>query len=295
MGLRALALRAVNRLIAPTGFLIRRLDAPSYPLSDRMKQEIARQLVQFLAVVPPLFPSENWQASLDKNISDFMETWGRVPIHDPEGGCGFNAALVLFLAARTVNPQLIVESGTFRGGSSWIFRQACPDADLHCFDLTFELLLYRDKSIHYHEHDWSQWPLGFKVPERNLCYFDDHVSQGQRLLEAAERGFTRAIFDDNVPWHALHKDGLPPVPTIDMLLDTSLKDAETLEWVSAGRRLSYVHNDASTGRARSVIARVERSPRLQQMTGYFPETDKAFVCIKPDRALTADCTSAETE
>jgi hypothetical protein len=118
------------------------------------------------------------------------------------------------------------------------------------------------------------------VPEVSLCYFDDHVNHGKRLLEAAERGFTRAIFDDNVPWHALHKDGLPPVPTIDMLFDTSLKDGETLEWVSAGRRLSYVQHAEFTDRARSVVASVERSPRLQQITGYFPETDKAFVCIK---------------
>jgi hypothetical protein len=55
MGLRALALRAVNRLIAPAGFVIRRLELPSYPISDRMKQEIVRQLVELFAVVAPSF------------------------------------------------------------------------------------------------------------------------------------------------------------------------------------------------------------------------------------------------
>jgi hypothetical protein len=57
-------------------------------------------------------------------------------------------------------------------------------------------LEYRDNSIHYHEHDWADRPLNININKNHLCYFDDHISQAQRLNEAKRFGFNRIIFDD---------------------------------------------------------------------------------------------------
>ncbi len=35
---------------------------------------------------------------------------------------------------RALNPEVIVESGVFRGLTTWVMRQACPQAEIFCFD-----------------------------------------------------------------------------------------------------------------------------------------------------------------
>jgi hypothetical protein len=280
MSFRGAILGTINQILKPSGLEFRRIAAPSYPISERMREVSIKAAVRTLEGSEPFFSVEDWPGFLAHTVPVFFERWAEFPIPVPDGGCDFNTALVLFLAARLADPELIVESGTHKGGSSWVWRSACPNAELHCFDLSFDALAYRHPSIVYHEHNWTDRPLSFTVPRRALCYFDDHVNQVRRLLEAAERGFNRLVFDDNVPAHALHKDGLPPVPTIDMMYDDSLKEGDVIEWVSHGRYLRYEHQAALVLAARQLVTTVRRAPRLQAATGYPPETDVAFVCLQ---------------
>jgi hypothetical protein len=280
MSLRGAIRAALNQILKPCGLEFKRIAAPSYPLSERMREDSINAVVRTLEASEPFFSVEDWPGFLARTVPVFFERWSAFPIPVPDAGCGFNTALVLFLAARLADPEVIIESGTFMGGSSWVWRSACPNAELHCFDLSFDALAYRHPSIIYHEHNWTDRPLSIAAPGRSLCYFDDHVNQAQRVLEAAERGFNRLVFDDNVPAHALHKDGYPPVPTIDMICDDSLKDGDVIEWVSHGRYLRYHHQAALVSAARQLVTAVRRAPRLQAATGYPPETDVAFVCLQ---------------
>jgi hypothetical protein len=149
---------------------------------------------------------------------------------------------------------------------------------MRCYDLTFAHLLYRAPSIQYYEHDWASGPE-FKPSPNSLCYFDDHVNQAQRIREAAERGIRWMVFDDNVSWHTLHRDGLPPIPTVDMVFDELLSDGARLDWVSASRAMHYTRDKAFDLKARSLIARYERVPNLHDATGY-PSTPMALVELK---------------
>ncbi len=63
-----------------------------------------------------------------------------------------------------------------------------------------------------------------------LAFFDCHVNQARRVREAYERGFRWLIFDDNAPADRLYGYGLPGLPTIDMVLDTTLIDGDVLGW-----------------------------------------------------------------
>lgn len=282
---------AANKLINPLGFEFRRFryEADSYPLSSQLVERqivrIKKSLGSFFPRLPSFLRSDD---ELEASIREYFNVFRKCPVHQSTGGSGFNAGLVIFVAARLLGPELIIESGTFKGFSSWVLRQACPDAEMHCFDISFAELAYRDPHIKYHEHDWR---VGERIVPGNrlsICFFDDHVNQGKRILEAHELGFKVLIFDDNLPAHLLHRDGTPPVPTLDMLLKDKLEDGERLEWVSAHAPWRYTH-DASF--AREVGERIEYSshaPDLYDDTGYAP-ANLTFVELgvrgQPDEVL----------
>lgn len=264
---------AANKLINPLGFELRRFryEADSYPLSPQLVEHqiirLNKSLSTFFSNCPSFLQSGD---ILESSIREYFNVFRNSPIHQSTGGSGFNAGLLIFLSARLLDPELIIESGTFKGFSSWVLRQACPDAEMHCFDISFAELAYRDPHIKYHEHDWR---LGERIVPGNrvsLCFFDDHVSQGKRILEAHELGFKVLIFDDNLPAHLLHRDGTPPVPTLDMLLNDKLEDGERLEWVSAHVPWSYTHDASFAGEVTERIEYAAHAPDLYDDTGYVP-------------------------
>jgi hypothetical protein len=106
------------------------------------------------------------------------------------------------------------------------------------------------------------------MPKENaLCFFDDHISQAQRIEQAYSWGFTDLIFDDNWPAHALHRDGVAPFPTIDMVFDDDLAEGELIEWKThAPYRYKTCTADLMAVRAK--IAFAQRFPDLLWETGY---------------------------
>jgi hypothetical protein len=274
MGMKAGIRIAMNRVLNPMGFELRRFryEGDSYPVSQVLIERQIALVAERLRSAGGFLPAApDPPAALETYIREYYALFPRRPVRQAAGGSGFNAGLVLFVTARIFAPKLIIESGTFKGFSAWVFRQACPDAELHCFDISFAELAWRDPAIHYHEHDWTQdRNLNGRSTEQALCFFDDHVSQAQRIVEADERGFKRLIFDDNLPAHTLHRDGTPAVPTVDMVNDESLKNGDVIEWVSFHKRWVYRQEAASIEDARARIKRIVKAPQLYDETGYGP-------------------------
>lgn len=272
MGLKAGVRIAVNRVLNPLGFEFRRFrfEGDSFPITPSVIERQIGMVTERLRQTEGLLGADDAALSPADAVGDYYRLFEKRPVRQSYGGSGFNAGLILFVAARLAAPRLIIESGTFKGFTAWVFRSACPEAEIHCFDITFAELAYKDPTIHYHEHDWMERGLGLARPEDTLCFFDDHVSQARRIIEAHERGFKHLIFDDNLPVHALHRDGTPAVPTIDMIFDEHLADGETIEWVSFHKKWVYRHDAAVASDARRRIKQVVKAPALYDETGYAP-------------------------
>lgn len=281
MSAKAAVRRVINRCLTPLGFELRRFrfEGDSYPVSPWLIARQHRLIVSNLDFLPRFFQKEISKDEIAKHVQEYYDAFPHRPISQGAGGCGFNAGLILFVAARIHHPSTIIESGTFKGFSAWVFHTACPQADVHCYDISFAELQYKDRAIHFHEHDWTVNELAVSDATASLCFFDDHVSQAQRIIEAHRRGFKHIIFDDNLPTHALHRDGTPAVCTVDMLEDESLVDGQTIEWTNAGRKFVYRHDAALAANARSCIKQVVRAPSLQDVTGYAP-ANLTFVELK---------------
>jgi hypothetical protein len=214
--------------------------------------KLKNELVHFLEENTKEFFRLNIE-QIEKFTLDFIEIYPGRPLENNIGGTGLVPNYWLFVLTKWLEPGLIVESGVWKGQSSWLLRQARPSAEIHAFDINLKSLQYKDKTISYHEYDWINSDIRNKKPDEGLVFFDDHVNQAKRVREAYNRGFKWLIFDDNVPADQIYKIGVPALPSIDMLFDAHLKEGDMIEWELKGKKYSYVFKEKDTFGARGLI------------------------------------------
>lgn len=199
-------------------------------------------------------------------LADFEALYEARPLRDNKGGSGFNDSLWLYVLARALSPSLIVECGSFRGHSAWLFRQACPAAEIHSFDVDTSQLVHREPSVGYHQGDWSETALPPVAAAESLLFLDDHINHARRLGEAHARGFRRLLLDDNFPVHQLYATGHPPVPTLAMILDPALPLEREIAWTRNGKAYSCRVERAEVEAARALVERALVLPELAPLT-----------------------------
>ncbi len=220
--------------------------------------------------------SEGVRAAIDA----FLDAYPRRPVGDNRGGSGFHNCFWLYLVASCMEPDLIIESGVWKGQTAWLFRRACPRATILCFDPNLARLAYRDASIRYYEHDWETFRFGSVDATRSLCFFDDHVNQARRVREAYDRGFRTLLFDDDPPVHKLFSFGYPGTPTTAMLVDSELRSGDVVEWVWRGEPRRYISEPDRLG-ARALITLHELFPDVSSISQFEGYTFLTWVGLKP--------------
>jgi len=115
------------------------------------------------------------------------------------GGMGFNHSFATFAIARFLSPAYIIESGVFRGHSTWLFEQACPHALIYSLDPAPSQRIYVSKRARYSTADFAAFDWSEIDRNRTLCFFDDHQSAYSRVKDMRWWGFRWAIFEDNYP------------------------------------------------------------------------------------------------
>ncbi|KAB1070309.1 hypothetical protein [Methylobacterium planeticum] len=217
--------------------------------------------------------------TLPGTVADIVrEFWERIPaapVRQRRGGSGFNGALQVFVVMRALRPRAVIESGVFRGLTTWVIRQACPEAEIRCFDPDLSGLQYRDGAARYSSGDWSEADLSDLDPAATVAFFDDHVAQGRRVVEARARGIGRLLFDDDAAGHRIHAHGGPAHPTIAMI--EAVRNAapapggsEPIRWLRNGRAFEQAVDDALLREAGACIARSHAFDDLHRATGYSP-------------------------
>lgn len=138
-------------------------------------------------------------ADVRHEVEEFVAIYERRPIRLNVGGMRFNHSFATWFILKTVKPHFIIESGVWRGHSTWLIEQVCPHAKLFCLDLDFSKLVYRSSKATYLQKDFAE--CGWLDVDRaaTVCFFDDHQNAYARLKDLRWAGFTRAIFEDNFP------------------------------------------------------------------------------------------------
>lgn len=257
-----------------------------WPVSARERARLERDL---LAVIDPALAAAAELAGVESPpsagplLAAFLAVHGRRPLAENKGGSGLNDSLWLFLVARLLDPVLLVESGTWRGQSAWLFRQACPAAEIVTFDVAVPAEgRCETPGVRYCLNDWSAAPLAPAATGRSLVFFDDHVSHARRLAEAAARGFELALFDDNFAARHLHATGAPPVPTLAMLLDEATPPGGQIEWQRNGKIYRYDDTAERRQAARRLVAAHLILPELAPVTRHPPGSGMTLVRLRAD-------------
>lgn len=273
MRLKSAVRRLLERILEPNGLSLRAYHPEmtvratlSPGILNRQRMQYRAELMQRLAEFPELRDS----IPSDQEIADFIVALRVSPVQQLGGGGGFSSGLLLWTLARALKPSCIVESGVFRGFTTWILRQAQPDARQFAFDISFAERRRIEDRVEYREYDWMQSEVRLAVGESGLIFFDDHMNQWQRIREAAQRGFRYLIFDDSLPAQALCNDGLAAAPTIDMLFDDGLVDGEEVCWRTECGEFHYRHSMLQAQQTRGLVSAWVRLPDLRYVFGYAP-------------------------
>lgn len=275
--IRALPKSEIKRFWADLGYILLPAapewqDRPATDLQrERLLEAISAALSADIAACPDLadLPGRDGAPSVATLVREFYDLIPTSPVNAKKGGNGFNGCLQVYAVARLLKPKVLVESGVFRGQTTWILRQACPQATLFCFDVDFSNLVYKDREAIYTQADWSDFDLSSLPADETLVFFDDHIDQGRRVLEAQGRGLTRLLFDDNAPASRIHTVGGPPIPSLDMLMDPEL-DGQDLAWTYRGKRYGCHIDAVQAQQVRKAVVALRNFADMHRVTGYTP-------------------------
>ena len=218
-------------------------------------------------------------ATIARHVAEFRDVYLDSPITKNVYGLNFPSGAMLFLMARCLDPKLIVESGVYKGLSSYVLAAACPRASIHAFDPNLREVEHRSRGVTYHECDWMNVELNC-AGRAGLCFFDDHQSQAVRVVQAHKRGFRHIVVDDSWPIEVVTGCGWPPLPSIDMIMNGPLALGEVVKWVESGKMWTYVHNEEMqqlSARARNLIQSAYEVPSLYRECGIAPKSALKFV------------------
>lgn len=70
---------------------------------------------------------------LIKGLEEFVPIYETRPIKNNTPGMGFDHSFGLWFMARWLKPVLMIESGAFKGHSTWVLRQAMPETQIISF------------------------------------------------------------------------------------------------------------------------------------------------------------------
>ncbi|XP_002984414.2 uncharacterized protein LOC9644262 [Selaginella moellendorffii] len=151
---------------------------------------------------------------LVQGLQEFVPVYKKRPIKNNAFGMGFDHSFGLWFLARQVKPLLLIESGAFKGHSTWVMRQARPETPIisisprHPEKYLKKGPAYVDRNTRYFagkqfvDFGSVKWnkvleEAGVQDRSRILVFFDDHQSQLKRIKQARDAGFQHLVFEDN--------------------------------------------------------------------------------------------------
>lgn len=140
---------------------------------------------------------------IDNEIINFNILYKNRPIFDNLGGMKAPHMFWVYFILKKINPSIIIESGIFKGQSTWLIETLCPnskiisiDPDLSKREFISQKADYRTKD--FLEHDWLE-ELGDEGCKNTLAFIDDHQNNYLRLKHAYNNKISHIIFEDNYP------------------------------------------------------------------------------------------------
>eukprot|EP00252_Welwitschia_mirabilis_P010025 TRINITY_DN2305_c0_g1_i4.p1 TRINITY_DN2305_c0_g1~~TRINITY_DN2305_c0_g1_i4.p1 ORF type:complete len:364 (-),score=47.00 TRINITY_DN2305_c0_g1_i4:397-1488(-) len=163
--------------------------------------------------------SVNWtREDLLDGLKEFVPIYYMRPIKNNMFGMGFDHSFGLWFITRRLKPDLMIESGAFKGHSTWVLRQAMPDKPIisitprHPEKYLKKGPAYVDSNCKYYSGknfidfgsiEWKSVMQEYSISDQSkvVVFFDNHQNELKsvisRLKQALKAGFRHLIFEDN--------------------------------------------------------------------------------------------------
>ena len=251
----------------------------SYPISLKLRNNrnllLLNKINNFLK--PINFKSNNKRLNELINLHDNI-FYKKNPIKNNSGGIGYNNSLFLYIFSCLINVDLVIESGVWQGYTTYIFDQKLKNKKKICFDINFSKLIYKSKKAEYFNYDIKSHKFGKNYNLKNsLAFFDDHVSQVDRLLFSDKLKIPYIVFDDDISFLTTHSDGWPSIPTISML--KSKNKILNFKWKSLDKLgIARFDNKIFTKVINKYL--YVQTPYIGRITGYYLQPPMSFLVKK---------------
>jgi|AntAceMinimDraft_13_1070369.scaffolds.fasta_scaffold26449_1 hypothetical protein len=135
-----------------------------------------------------------------KYLDEFIELYKERPIKDNTGGMKFPHMFGLFFLLKNLKPDFVVESGIYKGQSTWLIEKTLPNVDLLSLDPHLNKREYISESsrVKYSNLDFTEQDFS-NISKNSLVFFDDHQNFYERLVFSNFFGFKHIIGEDNYP------------------------------------------------------------------------------------------------
>lgn len=150
---------------------------------------------------------------------DFDTIYRQRPDKREVGSSGYSNFRNLYDICTRLQPDLVIESGHWKSNSAFLFHYFCG---VISHDIQFRTAKYSHPNIERVQEDISNYEYCFVVPDKTLYFFDDHISQKDRLYYLINQQARYAVFDDNHSAEEIKELNLknPASPTLQELYDT---------------------------------------------------------------------------
>ena len=134
------------------------------------------------------------------SLDDFIEIYKKRPILDNTGGMKAPHLFATWFMLKRLNPEVVIESGVWKGLGTWLIEKALPEAKIYAIDPCPHFKEYISPNAEYLTEDFGKTDWS-KISNKGktALFFDDHQDALKRIKEANSFGFKHLIFEDNYP------------------------------------------------------------------------------------------------
>ena len=129
-------------------------------------------------------------------LNIFREIYKKRPIKTNHHGMMFPHMFATYFILKKFNPSFVIESGVYKGQSTWLIESTLPNCDLLSIDIDLTKRQYISKKANYSNKDFKLHDFS-SIPKNTLVFFDDHVSHYERLQQAKFFNIKSIILEDN--------------------------------------------------------------------------------------------------
>jgi len=131
-----------------------------------------------------------------REIEVFKDLYKDRPIKNNVHGMRFQHMFATYFILKKINPSYVIESGVFKGQSTWLIEKTLPNCNILSIDIDLSQRVYISKKAKYSNIDFKNQDFS-KLPEDTLVFLDDHVNHYERLQQAKFFNIKKVILEDN--------------------------------------------------------------------------------------------------